>query len=136
MYFGERSKKSLSTVTYNLYVIATEALSAGIMDFTVIEGFRPKFKQDEYYYGHPQRSKVPWPKSKHNIQPLAKAMDLVPYINGKLSWNKIHCCVLAGIVLTCAKKLGIKIRWGGNWDMDLEPVTDQEFNDLVHFEEI
>lgn len=31
-------------------------------------------------------------------------------------------------------KLGIDIRWGGNWDMDGEPVTDQNFQDLVHFE--
>jgi peptidoglycan L-alanyl-D-glutamate endopeptidase CwlK len=30
--------------------------------------------------------------------------------------------------------LGVKLRWGGNWDRDGEPVTDQDFQDLVHFE--
>ena len=48
----------------------------------------------------------------------------------------MHCCVLAGIILTCAVKRGIKIRWGGNWDMDSEPITDQDFQDLVHYERV
>jgi hypothetical protein len=30
--------------------------------------------------------------------------------------------------------VGVMIRWGGNWDMDGEPITDQDFQDLVHFE--
>ena len=133
MYFGERSKKNLTTVTNNLQIVANEALSVGIIDFSVIEGFRSKDKQDTYFNNN--KSKVKWPNSKHNSFP-SKAMDLVPYINNKISWNKLHCCILAGIVLTCAKKMDINIRWGGNWDMDLEPITDQSFQDLVHFEEV
>ena len=58
----------------------------------------------------------------------------VPVINGKLSWEKEHCLVLAGMVLAIGKTLGHSIRWGGNWDMDGEPITDQDFQDLVHFE--
>jgi hypothetical protein len=29
--------------------------------------------------------------------------------------------------------MGIKIRWGGDWDMDTE-TKDNNFDDLVHFE--
>ena len=74
-----------------------------------------------------------WPDGKHNKMP-SEAVDVVPYINGKASWDKLHCCVLAGIVLACAVRLGESVRWGGNWDMDGEPITDQDFQDLVHFE--
>jgi len=37
-------------------------------------------------------------------------------------------------MLAAAALAKVKIRWGGNWDMDGEPVTDQEFQDLVHYE--
>ncbi len=33
-----------------------------------------------------------------------------------------------------AKGCWINIRWGGNWDQDGEPVTDQDFQDLMHYE--
>ena len=102
------------------------------MDFAVTCSFRGEIEQNALY---PEKTKVQWPNSKHNKWP-AEAMDLVPYVGGKISWNKFHCCVLAGIVLATAKNLGIKLRWGGNWDMDDEPITDQDFQDLVHFEEV
>ena len=95
------------------------------------QGYRDRETQDKYY--NEDKSKVKHPGSKHNKKP-SQAVDLVPWIVDHLSYNKAHCCVLAGIVLTCAKKLGIGIRWGGNWDMDSEPITDQDFQDLVHFE--
>ena len=39
----------------------------------------------------------------------------------------------AGYVQGVAEQLGIKIRWGGDWDSDFD-FKDQTFNDLVHFE--
>jgi len=50
---------------------------------------------------------------------------------------------LAGIMIATAKKLGVKIRWGGDWNGDHKfsgransKRTDksQRFDDLVHFE--
>ncbi len=133
--FGRRSEIHLDQTSPGLVLVMREALAHGVMDFTIIESFRDEETQNAYFYAKPQKSKVKFPNGKHNKKP-AKANDAVPYINGKLSWNKLHCCVLAGIILTCAAKLGIKIRWGGNWDMDSEPITDQDFQDLVHFEEV
>lgn len=65
---------------------------------------------------------------------MSNAVDIAPYVDGHISWNEYHCCYVAGIVMAIAKLKGIKIRWGGNWDMDSEPVTDQDFQDLVHYE--
>lgn len=136
LHFGKGSKKKLSTVSVLLQRVATRALSYGIMDFSIVEGRREREKQDEYF--NTGKSKVKWPNGKHNVlndADLASAFDAVPYINGKLSWRKEHCLVLSGLMLAAAKEEGVTIRWGGNWDMDGEPVTDQDFQDLVHFEE-
>jgi hypothetical protein len=134
LYFGKKSEACLETVALPLQHLARQALAVGLIDFAITEGFRPRAKQDEYYFGIPQRSKVMWPHSKHNATPCAEAFDAVPWVRGKLSYNYNHCCFLAGIILALSKKISVPIRWGGNWDMDLEPVTDQDFQDLVHYE--
>jgi peptidoglycan L-alanyl-D-glutamate endopeptidase CwlK len=129
--FGKTSQGKLYTVHPNLEIIMEEALDTGIMDFSIIEGHRAKGQQNRYY--DLGKSKVKWPDGKHNKIP-SDAVDAAPWINKRISWNKFHCCVLAGIILACAAKRGIKLRWGGNWDMDSEPITDQDFQDLVHYE--
>lgn len=133
--FGKKSKRELETVKEELRAVCKRALGYGVMDATVVQGRRSKEKQNEYYKN--RKSKVKWPNSKHNVRDendLAKAVDVVPYVNGKISWNQKHCLVWAGLMLGAAAELGIAVRWGGNWDCDGEIVTDQRFNDLVHFE--
>ena len=131
--FGRKSIKNRETLSLNLRRIADRALGYGVMDFSIDCGFRPKAIQDRLF--KLGRSKVIWPNSKHNHLP-SKAMDCVPYVNGKSSWVKVHCCVLSGLIQAAAVEERIKLRWGGNWDMDSEPITDQDFQDLVHFEEV
>lgn len=125
----------LYTVDISLRMVCEKALSYGVMDASIIEGRRPKEKQNQYF--REGKSRVQWPNGKHNVttpDALANAVDVAPFVNGKISWNKNHCLVWAGLMLAAAAELGIKIRWGGNWDMDGEPVTDQQFQDIVHFE--
>lgn len=129
--FGSRSLKNLSQAHNDIQEVANASLALGILDFSVIETHRGKAAQDRYY--RLGKSKVQWPDGKHNSFP-SDAADLVPYVNGKISWDKNHCLVLAGVVLAAAKLVLVELRWGGNWDMDGEPVTDQDFQDLVHFE--
>ena len=38
-----------------------------------------------------------------------------------------------GFVLGTAQEMGLDIRWGGDWDGD-RSISDQSFDDLVHFE--
>ena len=67
-------------------------------------------------------------KSKH-LEGLA--IDLVPY---PIDWNNTkRFYYFAGIVMAVAREMGLKIRWGGDWDRD-DDLDDQSFNDLVHFE--
>ena len=131
--WGNKSLGNHGTLSQNLRKIADRVLGYGIIDCMIDCSFRTQPEQDRLY--DLEKSKVMWPDSKHNHLP-SKAMDLVPVIGALPSWNNYHCSVLAGLVLAAAKELGIPIRWGGNWDMDYEPITDQDFQDLAHFEEL
>lgn len=135
--FGETSREKLNEVDPDMRRVATLALSWGIMDFTVYEGRRSKACQDRFCTLG--KSRVKWPDGAHNVknpEDLAHAFDIAPVINGQISWAKTHCVALSGIILAAAAVLGVRLRWGGNWDMDGEPITDQDFQDLVHYERI
>lgn len=59
------------------------------------------------------------------------AVDVAPY---PIDWeNTKRFYHFGGYVLATADMLGIKIRWGGDWDSDND-LDDQRFMDLVHFE--
>jgi len=133
--FGAASRQHLAQIDPDLAAVAELALAWGIIDFSIYESVRAKAEQDRLYVLG--RTKVRWPNSKHNVpRPGAKAQafDAAPYINGTISWDAQHCVFLAGIMLAAATVLHVPLRWGGNWDMDGEPITDQTFDDLVHYE--
>ena len=100
-------------------------------DCTIVYGHRNKVQQTIAFQEN--KSKVEWPNSKHNKTP-SLAVDVAPYLNGKISWNTYHCLYLAGMIMGIASQLKIPLRYGGDWDMDDEVITDQTFQDLVHFE--
>lgn len=127
--FSSRSLKELATCHPDL-----ERLFRAVIvhrDCTIIEGHRGEQRQEQLL--NMGRSRVPWPKGKHNAVP-SRAVDVVPYVNGAPSFHLDHCKVFGGYVQGVADQLGIRIRWGGDWDMDGESITDQTFQDLCHFE--
>jgi peptidoglycan L-alanyl-D-glutamate endopeptidase CwlK len=133
--FGKTSRRRLNNADPLLAMVFDAALSRDLIDMTVTQSVRSKEEQNKYY--REKKSKVQWPNSKHNVLnpgDKSKAVDVAPYVNGKASYNYNHCCFMAGVVLATARTVGVMIRWGGNWDMDGEPITDQDFQDLVHFE--
>lgn len=135
--YGKKSAGVLITVSLNIQLVFYEALSMGLIDISAIEGRRAKSRQNRLF--KIDKSRVEWPYSKHNVlnqNDFAHALDAAPYVNGKISDNWYHCIYLAGVIQACGKKLGVPIRWGGNWDQDGEPITDQDFQDLWHYEEI
>ena len=78
-------------------------------------------------------SKLKWPDSKHNSFPSC-AVDVAPYRAGRgVVWDLDTCRAFGGFVIGLATAMNMRIRWGGDWDMDGD-LADQTFNDLVHFE--
>jgi len=133
--FGKSSRGNLDTCKDRLQLVIEKSLALGLIDFSVVGGVRSKAEQTRYFVL--KRSRVEWPNGKHNVLnegDKCEAADVVPFVNGKSSYDVRHCCYLAGIIIAVGASIGVKIRWGGNWDMDGEPITDQDFQDLVHFE--
>lgn len=127
--FSKTSREKLDTADLDLQRLFERVVQ--VIDCTIVEGHRDEERQNRFF--DEGKSKVRWPMGKHNSIP-SKAVDVCPYLHGSLSWDSRHCLYFAGIVMGIASEMGIKVRWGGDWDMDGEPITDQDFQDLVHFE--
>lgn len=128
--FSSSSLIKLATCHPDLRRIATIVIEQ--FDFTVIEGYRGRVKQEIAYRNG--ASQVNWPDSKHNDTP-SNAYDLMPW---PIDWttkssNTERSCLLAGIVLSTAWTYGIELRWGGDWNMDGD-TRDEKFRDYGHFE--
>lgn len=80
-------------------------------------------------------------RGKHNVKP-SEAVDIYCYTDkgGRASYTVHQMAYMAGVFRAVSEELyesGItthKIRWGGNWDQDGVIITDQQFDDLPHFE--
>lgn len=133
-HFGTTSKRRLSECDERLQEILNEVIK--YYDCTILTGHRDKQTQEAMYFSEPQRSKLRWPKSKHNSMP-STAVDVAPWPIPK-KWGKawkerVKFYELKAILFYEADKRGIKLRYGGDWDQDYD-YEDNRFDDLVHFE--
>jgi len=98
------------------------------VDCTIIEGHRPEKRQNELF--DQGKSQLKFPDGKHNQMP-SLAVDAAPY---PIDWkDRERVTLFAGFVLGVANEMGIKLRWGGDWNMNFE-TKDNNFDDLWHFE--
>lgn len=132
--FGKTSLLNLKGVHPNLVKVITEAIKDAPIDFTVISGVRTTPEQKALYaQGRTAKGSIvtnaDGVKNKSNHQAKSDnyghAVDLCPYVNGKLDWNtENNFKTLSNHILATAKRLGIKVSWGGTW----------KFKDLPHYE--
>ena len=124
--FGKRSKERLATCDERLQKVFNEVIN--YVDCSVLEGHRDGERQDKLF--EEGKTKVKYPNGRHNANP-SNAVDVVPY---PVDWDdreRFH--LFAGFVLGIAQSKGIKLRWGGDWNMNFE-VDDNKFDDFPHFE--
>ena len=134
--FSQESFSKLSTCHLDLQVLFYEVVR--YFDCTVTQGHRNQHDQDEAF--RLGATTLKWPNGKHNRQP-AMAVDVYPYPMDLSSEPKniARYYLFAGYVCGIAEqlkaqgKMGHSIRWGGDWDSDKD-LSDQKFDDLVHFE--
>jgi len=128
--YSQKSLDKLYTTDLRLRYIFMKAIE--VMDISILEGHRDEETQNHYYESG--TSKLKWPHSKHNSNP-SKAIDAVPYPIDYEKWKKDPSLLfyLGGLIQGIAHSLGYKIRWGRDWDSDLD-FNDQTFNDFAHFE--
>lgn len=138
--FSHESLDRLLTCDPRLVRVFMEVIKH--VDCTILYGVRSKEEQNKAY-AEGNSTKV-WPYSKHNVVPpekLSKAVDAAPY---PIDWGNTGTAqqrasaiarfrMFSGFVLGIGAALGIKLRSGGDWDMDFD-LSDQKFIDLPHFE--
>jgi len=123
--FSALSEQRLATCDHRLQMVLREAIK--YVDFTVMCGHRGKQDQEDAF--RLGRSKVRWPKSKHNTLP-SLAVDIAPY---PVDWNDTtRFARLAGYVERIAHELNIKLRWGGDFNGNWR--SDDAFVDMPHIE--
>jgi len=124
--FSKKSLSKLETCDKRLQDLFLKVVKK--FDCTILEGYRSKDRQNKLF--DEGKSKLKYPKGKHNSLP-SKAVDVAPY---PIDWNdRERFTYFAGYVIGIAYQMGLKIRWGGDWDMDTQ-VKDNNFDDLPHFE--
>ena len=124
--FGRKSRERLATAHPDLQKIFNEVIK--YVDCSVLEGHRDERTQDRLF--EEGKTKVRYPLGRHNTKP-SRAVDVVPY---PVDWNdRERFTLFAGFVLGMATRMGINLRWGGDWDKDFQ-VNDNKFDDFPHFE--
>ena len=131
--FGKASLERLATCDGLLQQVANKAIKTCPVDFGIAEGNRTTERQLQLFAEGKTKVDGVNDLSKHNYYP-SKAFDIFAFVNGKMSYDVAHLCFIAEYIMAAAAELGVKLRWGGNWDSDGEILTDQNFDDLPHFE--
>ena len=144
--FGERSEARLKTCHLDLQRVARRTIHH--VDFSVLWGHRKKDQQNEEH--RQGRSRLRYPHSRHNTEP-SFALDICPFPMDFANRETARQCqlarrryvLLAGMFLSTAHVLGVRLRWGGDWagglmsppgsDL-LTAYSNQNFDDLGHFE--
>lgn len=133
------SLSRLSTVHPDLQKVIKRAIQITKVDFAVTQGKRTLEEQYALYgkgrtaeelanagvpafYAKPSEKRVSWTMKSNHLS--GRAVDLAPYINGKLEWDdsgklgiwpKIN-----DAVQEAAKEVGVRVNWGGNWTTNVD----------------
>lgn len=111
----------------HLCLMVRNAISITPVDFAVHDGLRTHAEQVEYVRTGVSKTlksfHIPGGERTRGIKTeYGQAVDLVPYINGKLrwEWDPIYKIVLAMHDSLPHVGASNKIRWGGVWDRTLD----------------
>lgn len=128
------SQTRLASVKEPLQRVVKRAIEISEVDFGVGQALRTYDDQARLYgqgrsraqmsakglnpdYSKPNMQVVTWTMNSNHMS--GEAVDLVPYINGKVEWDnngKLGVWPkIARAMKTAAAELGIAITWGGDW---------------------
>lgn len=115
---NERSMKNLEGVHPDLRKIILEAYAQSPVKFIVTEGIRTRQRQAVLVAQGASKTM----NSRHLT---GHAADIAPIVDGEVRWDWPLFHAIAPVVKEAAKKLGLKVEWGGDW---------KKFRDGPHFQ--
>lgn len=138
--FSSRSMAHYDKLHTDLRRVCDEIIK--YRDCSIIDSYRGPVEQQAAFDKGLSRAKPG--QSKHNDLP-SRAMHLIPFPiprppdpkspefaqQVQAEWREY--AFFAGLVLGVAAMLGIRLRWGGDWNENGQTV-DNHFNDLHHYE--
>lgn len=107
---SQKSLNELQGVDPRLIAVVKRAIQLTTVDFGVTEGLRSVETQRKYVAAGKSQTM----KSKH-IE--GKAVDLVAYVDGKVSWELNLYDNIADAMAKAAKELGLPLKWGAAWNV-------------------
>jgi peptidoglycan L-alanyl-D-glutamate endopeptidase CwlK len=124
---GKRSLDRLVGVDEGLADVVKLAIKHTTVDFGVTEGLRTIEKQREHV-----AAKKSWTMNSKHL--TGDAVDLHPIVNGKADYTKCH--LVKDAMFKAADILGIRIRWGGDWNQNGSSADEHQRGsyDGPHFE--
>lgn len=129
---SERSLNRLKDVNPNLINLCLLAIKRSPIDFGIAYqgGHRTAEEQNQLFKdGFSQRDGY----EKQSNHQTGNAIDINVFVDSKMIENKEMLCVVAGVFFACAAEMGIKIRWGLDWNQNGD-IRDNKFNDQYHIE--
>jgi peptidoglycan LD-endopeptidase CwlK len=109
---GAKSEENLAGVDERLVACVRYAIACTEQDFGVFEGLRSVERQKKLVLSGASRTM----KSYHLT---GEAVDLVPYVDGRLQWQMPLCNRIAAAMREASVKLDVPLVWGRVWDRRL-----------------
>lgn len=113
---GEKSIQALVGVNDALVAVVKMAISRTSQDFSVFEGLRTMERQKKLFASGASRTL-------DSYHLTGDAVDLVPYVDGRLQWQMPLCNEIARAVREASIELGVPVTWGRVWDRKLEQLN-------------
>lgn len=111
--------KELNGVKSSLVSVVKRAIQITKQDFSVYDGLRTVEEQRKYVAQGASHTM----NSKHIT---GDAVDLVPYVQGRLLWEWPLIYPIAVAMHQAAEEQGVKLRWGGVWDRSFNELAGTE----------
>jgi peptidoglycan L-alanyl-D-glutamate endopeptidase CwlK len=125
--FGKASMRHILSLHEDLQAVLLEAIKTSKIDFCVYCGHRGEKAQNAAF--NAGKSQLQYPASLHNKLP-SMAFDFAPYYraNPHIRWeNESDFKKVAKHIMATAKKMDIKLEWGGDWET---------FVDMPHIQKV
>ncbi len=133
--FGKQSLIQKATLHPKLQRVLDAVIED--IDFSIVGGLRGKAAQNAAVAAG--LSQVKWPNGNHNGRKadnytISRAADIAPW---PIDWKEgerphLRFAFLMGAVYAHARRLGIRVRFGMDWNQNF--IVDESFVDLPHVE--
>jgi len=127
-HFSKRSIDRMDGLDERIRELMHRVIAISPIDFGIPEygGLRTVEEQHQLFCKGLSKCDGTKIKSRHQS---GYAVDVYAYVGGRASWNKVHLALIAGVVLSVAQQMKLKVVWGGTFGS-----KDFKGWDMPHFE--